>query len=120
METREGVEFHETEAVITPPEGTYFIHGVNSWNKDSIVSVSFPEISCSIQKDGYTDPLRPFGFILELDKGSIVSAHDTDVASKRGSGYTKEYGDATLSKNYKEYSEDELGTLIESTKEGGA
>lgn len=68
--------------MIIPPEGSYFIHGFSSWSKNHLIDFPHSEISVSIQKDDHTVPLRPIGFILEIQDGGIIAAFDRDVCSK--------------------------------------
>ena len=61
----------EHEEIIEPPVGTYFIHGVKTWSKENSLSIRSPEISVSVQEDGKTVPLRPYGYRLKVYKGAI-------------------------------------------------
>lgn len=71
---------------IVPPEGSYFIHGIKSFGGEKGFILGqfgrgLEEISISLQKDGETLPLRPYGYILEIDKGSVVRASARDMAT---------------------------------------
>lgn len=88
--------------IVTPPE-TYFIYGLSHWSKEFILGIIHPEISISLQKDGYTQPLRPLGFILKVN--SILAAFDRDVSSKLIDG-KKEFSPwSPKSRNYSDLSE---------------
>jgi len=107
------------EEIIKAPEGCYFIHGVTNWTKDNSIGIRTPEISCSLQKDEYTRPLKPYGYILQLTKGSIISAYDRDVASKyNDNSFTKSLSWQTNQKKLKNYSEENLDILIANTRQG--
>jgi hypothetical protein len=101
--------------MITPPPSTYFIHGLPYWSKDFFVDLMYSEVSVSIQKDGFTVPLRPLGFILEIQKGGIISAFDKDVASKLVDGKKVL---SIFSRISKTYSETELDALVFNTPRG--
>ena len=58
---------------IKTPEGSYFVHGLKTWSAESSVGIHQPEISCSLQLDGKTEPIRPFGYILEIDRGVLFA-----------------------------------------------
>lgn len=110
---------NETEPeveTINLPEDCYFIHGVTQWSKNNAIGIKAPEISCSIQKDGFSMPLRPYGYILKIDKGAISRAFDTDVSSKYKENWEKELSEQTELKKYKNYQEDEFEELIQNTK----
>lgn len=64
------------------PEDSYFIHGFSNWSKNHVINFLHPQISVSLQKDGFTFPLRPIGFILQIKENGIIAAFDRDVASK--------------------------------------
>lgn len=98
---------------IVPPSGSYFIHGFSHWSKNHILDLIHPEISVSIQKDHFTIPLRPIGFILEIKEGGIIAAFDRDVASKL------EYGKKTFAPwSPKSKSYNNLEDLLRNTPEG--
>lgn len=101
---------------IQPPVDCYFIHGVKDWDKKRRPAISVPEVSCSIQKDGHTKPLRPYGYILRLQKGAVINAFDRDVTSRYcDASFKKELGEQTRLKKYRNYSENELSELVENT-----
>jgi len=101
--------------MIITPSDTYFIHGLPNWSKDFSVDLIYPEISVSLQRDGYTFPLRPLGFILHIQKGGIIAAFAKDISSKieRGRKVLSTFSRAT-----RKYSEDELDQLIADTPQG--
>jgi hypothetical protein len=101
--------------IITPPPGTYFIHGLPHWSKHYFVELVFSEVSVSLQKDGHTTPIRPLGFILQIEQGGIRAAYAKDVASKveRGMKVLSEFSRVT-----KRYAEHELDALIANTPKG--
>lgn len=103
---------------ITPPNGTYFIRGIKNWTPGNDLTVNFSEISCSLQKDGQTIPLRPYGYILEIDKGGIISAHDKDITSEIGENNTKEPSHRAMKADLKTYTENNLDDMIANTKNG--
>lgn len=94
-------------SVIVPPEGTYFIHGMNSWGRNGHFKL-FEEISVSLQKDGHTTPLRDFGFILDIERGGVIAAFDRDVTSKVEDGKKVFSWQSRKSRNYAENELDEL------------
>lgn len=103
---------------IEAPEGCYFIHGVKDWTKKHTIGIRTPEISCSLQKDNRTQPIRPYGYVLKLDKGAVTSAYDKDVTSHyRDTDFKKRLSEQTEQKKYRDYSEDELDALMENTRE---
>ena len=110
-------DIEKQEEYIEAPEGCYFIHGVQEWTKKHAIGIRTPEISCSLQKDENTQPIRPYGYILKLDKGAIASAYDKDVTSRYyDTSFKKKLSEQTEQKKYREYDEDELDTLIENTQ----
>ncbi len=111
----------ETESIketIEPPKDTYFIHGVKQWSKENRTGIRSPEISVSLQKDGSTKPLRPYGYILKIDKGAISMAFDRDVASQYNENYRKESKLQSTGLKRRQSSENELQKLIANTKIG--
>ena len=104
------------EKIVKPPEGCYFIHCIKSWSKNEYFGIKTPEISCSLQKDSYTIPLRPYGYILKIDKGAVICAFDRDVTSKYNENWQK-FSAARQNKKIGRYSESELEELIKNTKE---
>jgi hypothetical protein len=98
------------------PEDTYFIRGLQEWSKFYPIDLIDPEISVSLQKDGYTLPLRPFGYVIEVEKGGIMNAFDRDVTSKIIQG-KKTFAPWT-DRNWREYKEDEMHILMENTRKG--
>lgn len=100
--------------MIKPPKDCYFIHGVHNWNKSSNISITSTEICCSLQLDSKTKPIRPYGYILRLANGSVVSAFDTDVSSEIINGKKK----LKLKNNFKNYKSTEFESLIENTRIG--
>jgi hypothetical protein len=105
------------EEFIEAPKDCYFIHGVKDWSKKHNIGIRTPEISCSLQKDGHTQAIRPYGYILRLNKGAIISAYDTDVTSRYyGSNFKKRLSEQTEQKKYRNYAEGELDALIENTQ----
>ena len=114
-EKKESIE--EQQDYIKVPDECYFIHGVKDWTKKHSIGVRTPEISCSLQKDTHTQPIRPYGYILKLDKGAISGAYDRDVTSRyHDTSFKKKLSEQTRGKQYKNYNEDELEDLIENTK----
>ena len=114
-ESENDIEKHEE--FIETPEGCYFIHGVKDWTKKHSIGIRTPEISCSLQKDEYTQPIRPYGYILKLDKGAVTSAYDKDVTSRYyDTSFKKKLSEQTEQKKYRDYGEAELDALIENTQ----
>jgi len=109
----------ELTAKIATPKGSYFIHGFKNWKKSNSIGNFPPEICVSLQKDGNTNPLRNYGFILDIDKGGVINGYDRDVASKHlgGSKIIDQKSPANL-RNLREYKEDELESLVENTRTG--
>lgn len=100
---------------ITPPEGSYFIHGLGGWSKKSAPAIiKEEEISVSLQQDGKTEPIRPFGYIVRLDRGSIRHAASRDLTSRVGEDGQKV---PTVSRGLR-YDEERLDELIEDTARG--
>jgi hypothetical protein len=106
------------EETITTPEGTYFIHGVKQWSKKDRIGIRSPEVSASLQKDNVTEPLRPYGYILKVDKGAISGAFDRDVTSDYNERYEKELKPQSAGRKCRQYNENELQELIANTKTG--
>jgi hypothetical protein len=94
------------------PEGTYFIRGLKFWDRS--IDLLYPEISVSLQKDGYTKPLWRFGYVIEIKPGGIIAAFDRDVTSKI------EYGRKVFApwtnREWRRY--DDLEELMKNTREG--
>ncbi|MCX6763530.1 MAG: hypothetical protein NTZ97_02240 [Candidatus Moranbacteria bacterium] len=113
----EKVENIEPQELIQPPKDCYFIHGVKDWSKESSIGVRTPEISCSLQKDNFTKPIRSYGYILKLDKGAITSAYNKDVTSQYSdTSFKKNLSEQSNQKKFKRYSEENLEELIEDTQ----
>lgn len=110
------LESLEQPSLITPPEDWYFMHGIKDWKKDHLIGIRSPEISCSLHKDGFTRPLRPYGYILALDQGSISRAYDRDVTSHYDGNFKKILSEGTRQKKYNSYSEKELDLLAKNTR----
>jgi len=110
-------DIEKQEGFVEAPEGCYFIHGVKDWTKKHSIGIRTPEISCSLQKDKHTQPIRPYGYIVRLDKGAITSAFDKDVASRyHDTSFKKQLNEQTEQKKYRSYAEDELDVLIKNTQ----
>jgi len=115
LESKKDIE--KQKEFIEAPEGCYFIHGVKGWTKKHTIGIRTPEISCSLQKDNHTQPIRPYGYILKLYKGAIVSAFDKDVTSRYGDiNFKKRLSEQTEQKKYRNYGENELDALIKNTQ----
>lgn len=106
------------EEIINPPQDWYFIHGVKDWSSKDRIRVLSPEISGSLQKDGYTKPLRPYGYILKVDKGGISRAFSRDVTSEYGENYKKQLSKQGKARKRKQYNENDLQALVDDTREG--
>ncbi|MEK7061779.1 MAG: hypothetical protein AAB957_00780 [Patescibacteria group bacterium] len=104
--------------IIETPEGTYFIHGVKQWSKKDRIDIRSPEVSVSLQKDDFTEPLRPYGYILKIDKGAISGAFDRDVTSTYNERYEKELKPQSAGRKHRHYGESELQELMTNTKTG--
>lgn len=100
---------------IVPPEGTYFIHGIRDFTLTRQSPILHPEISCSLQLDGNTKPFRPYGYVIEVDKGSLNKAFPRDVSSLSLSD-GKRLG--RFSRAMQSYDEDQLEELIKNTPRG--
>ena len=74
------------------------------------------EISVSLQKDRTTKPIRPYGYIIKIEKGGIVSAFDRDATSAHNSKSKKEFKPQSSLKKWRWYSENELGLLLKNTR----
>lgn len=110
-------DIEKQEKFIEAPEGCYFIHGVKGWTKKHSIGIRTPEISCSLQKDEHSQPIRPYGYVLQLDKGAITSAYDKDVTSRYyDTSFKKRLSEQTEQKKYRNYDEGELDALIENTQ----
>lgn len=104
---------------ITPPNGSFFIHGIRGFGAGSGFMVGqfgrgCEEVSISLQADGLTLPLRPYGYIIEVDNGAIVKASARDMSTMLLGGVkhaTVERGDS--------YDETQLTDLLAMTKRGG-
>ena len=101
---------------IKTPQGSYFIHGLKTWNEKSSIGIRQPEISCSLQLDKKTNPIRPVGYILEIDNGGIVHSFDRDTTSTIDENFQKILKDN--SPTLKDYSENDLDKLLQNTKNG--
>lgn len=99
-------------SLVVPPQDTYFIHGLNSWGRNGHFRL-FEEISVSLQKDGYTNPLRSFGFVLEINSGGILAAFDCDITSKVENG--KKVMSWQSRRGVRSYCENTLDQLIANT-----
>jgi hypothetical protein len=116
-ESKSESDIKKQETFVKAPKGCYFIHGVKDWSKQCGIGIRTPEISCSLQKDKHTQPIRPYGYILKLDKGAISSAYDRDVTSRYyDNNFKKKLSEQTERKKYKNYGEAELDILIENTQ----
>jgi len=111
-------EIGPEEEIIEPPEGSYFIHGVKQWSKKDRIGIRSPEVSTSLQKDNFTEPLRPYGYILKIDRGAIPGAFDRDVTSAYNERYEKELKSQSAGRKRRQYGENELQELIANTKTG--
>ncbi len=110
-------DIEKQKEFIETPKGCYFVHGVKDWTKKHSIGIRTPEISCSLQQDERTQPIRPYGYILKLDKGAIASAYDKDVTSRYyDTSFKKRLSEQTDQKKYRNYSENELDALIENTQ----
>jgi hypothetical protein len=94
---------------------TYFIRGLQHWSKCTPIDLFHPEISVSLQKDGFTKPLREFGFIIEINHNGIIASFDRDVTSKIKDG--KRVFSPWSNKKWRDYGEDMI-SLIGNTREG--
>ena len=94
-----------------------FIRGIPPWERGTPVILPPGEISVSLHREGFK-PLRPYGFILDLLPGAIISAFDRDVCSDKN-GDKKCLSLQTSHKKYRNYREDELEELLKNTKIGG-
>ncbi len=103
---------------ITPPRGGYFVHGFRTWNALSTFHSWEPEMSCSIQLDGFTNPFRSFGIIISIEEDGIVNAFNRDVGSILRDG-KKALGHHTVYKNYQSFTPKELDSLLSSTHFAG-
>lgn len=74
-----------------------------------------PEISCSLQKDGYTQPMLPYGYVLKIDKGGINSIFNIDVTSEYDINARKKIKDNVRQKRFKKYNVSDLDELIKNT-----
>ncbi len=112
-----GGDMEKQGEFIKAPGGCYFIHGVKDWTKKHSIGIQIPEISCSLQKDERTQPIRPYGYILKLHKGAITAAYDKDVTSRYyDTNFKKQLSEQTEQKKYKQYAVDELNALMENTQ----
>lgn len=109
-------QLQEGPELIKTPEDSYFIHGVEPWDRNKRIGIFNTEISVSLQKDGFTNPLRPYGFVLSIEKGGIRKAFPRDVASRRGDWAEKELKET--SPQVGEFSEDDLEKLLSETPIG--
>lgn len=110
-------DIKKQEEFIEAPKGCYFIHGVKDWTKKHTIGIRTPEISCSLQKDEHTQPIRPYGYVLKLDKGAIGAAYDKDVTScYYDTSFKKKLSEQTEQKKHRNYGEDGLNALIENTQ----
>jgi hypothetical protein len=91
---------------------------VRPWSGESSFRINSPEICVSLQKDAVTKPLRPYGFILNIDRGGIKSAFDRDVTSQYNEHFEKELKIQSAGKKRHQYDENELDRLMENTKNG--
>ena len=66
---------------ISAPFASYFVHGFRTWDRFSSFQRFEPEMSCSLQLDGYTNPFRPFGVVIAIEEGGLIKGFDQDVAS---------------------------------------
>jgi len=108
----------QSEETLVLPEGTYFIHGIKPWSKTDSIGLRSPEVCASLQKDNITSPLRPYGYILKLDKGAISGAFDRDVASEYNERYEKQFKPQSVGHERRKYDEEELQELIKNTRSG--
>jgi len=99
---------------ISAPGSSYFLHGFRTWNSYSSFQMFEPEMSCSLQLDGYTKPFRPFGVIISIEVGGLITGFDQDVASILLDGQ-KMFGHHSISTNFNSYCEEEMSTLINKT-----
>lgn len=106
------------EETIGTPEGTYFVHGVKQWSRKDTIGIRSPEVSASLQKDSVTEPLRPYGYILKVDKGAVSGAFDRDVTSDYNERYEKKLKPQSAGRKRRQYNESELQELIANTKAG--
>ena len=105
------------EEIVEPPN-TYLIHGVKQWSNKNRIGIRSPEVSASLQKDNFTEPLYPYGYILKVDKGAISGAFDQDVTSAYNEKYEKELKPQSAGRKRRQYSETDLQELITNTKVG--
>lgn len=112
------IETETEELVIQAPESTYFVHGVKAWSKEDKIGIRNLEVSASLQKDNFTKPIRPYGYILKIDKGAISIAFDRDVSSEYNENGKKELKTQSAGRKRRKYTEDELQDLIANTKAG--
>ncbi len=113
-----GYEIDLHPETITPPTGSYFLRGIRNWTPNEDLKINMPEVSISLQKDGKTLPLRPYGYILEIDKGGIVKAYDRDVTSEYTEEGKKGLAERSTKNDTRTYTENELEDLIRNTKSG--
>src|SRR5258706_3422490 len=113
-----GYEIDLHPETITPPKESYFLRGIRNWTPNEDLKINMPEISISLQRDGQTLPLRSYGYILEIDKGGIVSAYDRDVTSEYIENGKKGLAERSTKNDTKTYSEEELDDLLQNTKSG--
>jgi len=103
---------------VIPPEGWYFVRGLRTWRRGLVPRIWANQISCSLQNDGVTSPLRPFGYVLKLYRGAIVAAFDRDVSSTTGANVSKSFGHQTAHRESTNYGEAGLGELTANTRRG--
>ena len=99
---------------ISAPSASYFVHGFRTWDRFSSFLRFEPEMSCSLQLDGYTNPFRPFGVVIAIEDGGLIKAFDQDVASVMIDGQ-KEFGHHSRAEGLPQYDVTNLAGLLENT-----
>jgi len=72
----------------------------------------------SLQRDNVTKPLRPYGYILRVERGAISGAFDRDVTSAYNGRGEKELKPQSAGRKRRQYGEGDLQELIANTGTG--
>lgn len=103
----------ESLHTLSIPDNTCFIHGLKTWDRNGCFNL-VGEISVSLHQEGYTTPLRDFGFVIALKE--IIAAFACDITSKIENG--KKVLSWQSRRGVRRYDETCLDQLIQNTSKG--
>lgn len=105
--------------VPAPSTDSAFLWGQSQWGKDNTIENASGVIKVTLHQYGITQPILPFGFIIEIAKGGILRAFDwevTDFSPIVG----RKFQYLGLFSEHRVYKEDEMPEMLSRTTAHGA